>query len=66
MTGFLLRVVGLTAVYLLVLSSRDWRDAALGALLAAAMLAVTRSFRQVGRPAAGKAPGAGSRARWVA
>jgi len=62
MTGFLLRVAGLTSIYLLVLASRDWRDALLGAALSAAMLLVTRTFRRSGRPATGPAPA--GRALW--
>ncbi|MGI9255206.1 MAG: hypothetical protein ACR2J8_15795, partial [Thermomicrobiales bacterium] len=49
MRAFVVRVILLTAVYLLVLSSRDWRDAVVGAVLASAMLVGTRAFRQTDR-----------------
>jgi multisubunit Na+/H+ antiporter MnhE subunit len=47
--GFIVRVALLTVVYLLVLASRDWQDAVVGAALAIPVLAVTHRFRQTDR-----------------
>lgn len=49
MIPFLIRVALLTAIYLLVLASHDWRDALTGAALATLLLLGTRIFRKTDR-----------------